>query len=132
MTELLPCPFCGGKAHTLSQAPKGVDYAVGCSDDDCLGFVGLGWIYNTEAEAIAAWNTRHYYGLTDEDYNILLDELGVSERTCKMDGDTEYIECKVQTFTCSTCGWHGAIDDLFASDTQPNYCPNCGARRVGE
>lgn len=55
---LLPCPFCGGEAYTLSQAPKGTWYGVGCDDDECRGSIALSWIYNTEAEAISAWNTR--------------------------------------------------------------------------
>lgn len=49
---------------------------------------------------------------------------------CEMHESSEYVECKVQTFTCSACGWHGAIDDLFASDTNPNFCPNCGCKVV--
>lgn len=57
-TELLPCPFCGGEAYTLSQAPNGTGYSVGCHDDECRGFIALSWIYKTEAEAIQAWNTR--------------------------------------------------------------------------
>ena len=58
MANLLPCPFCGGEAQTLNQAPKGTGYSVGCNDDECRGFIALSWIYDTEAEAIAAWNTR--------------------------------------------------------------------------
>ena len=36
--------------------------------------------YATEAEAIEAWNTRA--PMSYEDLKILLDEFGVSERTC--------------------------------------------------
>ena len=59
MSELLPCPFCGGEANTLHR-PHVIDwrYSVGCNDDECRGFIGLSWLYKTEAEAIAAWNSR--------------------------------------------------------------------------
>lgn len=58
MTELLPCPFCGGEdLETDHIRTYDVDhpdvYEVHCVE--CGGRGGEGW---TEAEAIAAWNTR--------------------------------------------------------------------------
>lgn len=54
MSELkfLPCPFCGGEA-TIDNA--GGKYQAWCKHCCCIH---MGEFYNTEAEAIAAWNRR--------------------------------------------------------------------------
>lgn len=53
MTELLPCPFCGGEA-TVERIGKSGYLYVACNTAYCCDFGK----FNTEAEAIAAWNTR--------------------------------------------------------------------------
>lgn len=58
-TTLLPCPFCGGEAQVQHQSRElygdAVDwYGVYCKKQFC-GYVSG---QSTEAEAIAAWNTR--------------------------------------------------------------------------
>lgn len=55
MTELLRCPFCGGEAETLTAESMhgGNLYGVMCAN--CAGRSD---VYDTEAEAIAAWNSR--------------------------------------------------------------------------
>lgn len=101
---LEPCPFCGGEANTLHR-PHVIDwrYSVGCNDDECRGFIGLSWLYKTEAEAIEAWNTRH-------------------ERTCH-----KVIPDEMEGYVfCSECGAE------IGEYGYPNYCPNCGAKVVGE
>ena len=57
MSELLPCPFCGGEASKrLFYKGK---YRVHCNVCDAHS----GDVCDTEAEAIAAWNTRvDYHG----------------------------------------------------------------------
>ena len=50
MEELKPCPFCGGEAHIHRHERFGIE----C--DECG--MGLGWIKETEQEAIEAWNRR--------------------------------------------------------------------------
>lgn len=52
--ELLPCPFCGAKVATEDQF--GNEWWVQCTDLDCGRSDGR--IYDTPAEAIAAWNRR--------------------------------------------------------------------------
>lgn len=55
MTELLPCPFCGGPTETWDD---GVFWHVICKSEDCAAMSSPCF---TEAEAIAAWNTRAEY-----------------------------------------------------------------------
>lgn len=52
MEELLRCPFCGREA-TINNA--GGKYQAWCKHCCCIH---MGEFYNTEAEAIAAWNRR--------------------------------------------------------------------------
>lgn len=107
--ELKPCPFCGQKptATTDKRWPDGADAAVDghlvlCMNWDCIIYnVDNTW-YDTEAEAIAAWNTRH-------------------EETCRMAYDSEWM-----AWCCDSCG----VVWLGESYQVPNYCPNCGAKVV--
>ena len=113
---LEPCPFCGGEANVIDHHNDDGSVSVGCNNDTCLGFSGLGWLYKTEAEAIAAWNSR-------------------AERTCEnIDKHPDY------RFKCSECNCVLYYEDLDGEPwvfvdgvaSVPNYCPICGARRVGE
>lgn len=55
MSELLLCPFCGGEAETLTVESMHGGYLFGIMCNDCRS---RGDVYDTEAEAIAAWNSR--------------------------------------------------------------------------
>ena len=98
-TELLPCPFCGGEAAWFSYANG--EYDVKCRNAMCLAKTCR---YATEAEAIAAWNTR-------------------TERTCHNLRDDEYFEC-------SECDVETSIEWCGSGYGSPKFCPNCGARVV--
>ena len=97
MTELLPCPFCGGEAEMTENSFIWVAICKTCG-----GSTGL---LDTEAEAVAAWNTR-------------------AERTCKrlVHGMERDRMVATVSWTCSECGRHMGRDH--------NYCPNCGAKVV--
>ena len=117
MSELLSCPFCGGEA-VLVEGEYGMyltGYAIYCKGT-CgakLGVTGrlceaYEWTpyFDTEAEAIAAWNSR-------------------AERTCEC--VAEYAKSPIDGKTivlhrCSSC------NELMRPHM--NYCPNCGARVV--
>lgn len=58
MSDLKPCPFCGGEAH-IKEVVSACEmlYTVGCSDSECMGYET--WLLKpTKEEAIAAWNRR--------------------------------------------------------------------------
>lgn len=134
MSELEPCPFCGGEIKTavvtfdekFYEPPYEAWYlehadTVAASEKHCP-IPTTDMFYDTEAEAIAAWNTRAEMGY--EDVQILLDELGVSERMCKNNAPA-YLD-----FLCSECGfvhYHSEANDT-GEGNEWNYCPNCGAR----
>ena len=111
MTELKPCPFCGGEAETLTAESMHGGYLFGIMCSDCRS---RGDVYNTEAEAIEAWNTR-------------------AERTCEKLPQLSDNVCIVKRggaemefgyWRCSECGcenFEGA-----------KYCMNCGAKVVSE
>ena len=101
-TTLLPCPFCGGEA-SKRLFYKGT-YRIHCNDCDAHS----GHSCDTEAEAIAAWNTRA--------------ELGGG--TC---------ELKQASWDDRQCTWGcicSACDAHFEHETGIgyNFCPNCGKR----
>ena len=60
MNELKPCPWCGSNARISKSKRNAInDFFGKCanSDDACCVQPETCW-YNTEAEAITAWNTR--------------------------------------------------------------------------
>ena len=102
MTELKPCPFCGGEAKMRwLKVPPPMPFVV------CKSCGAESTVYRTEAEAISAWNTR-------------------AERTCEVDEvvDDNW-EYRVWTFELSCCH-----DYESTQKKPPNYCPNCGAKVV--
>ena len=75
MTDLKPCPFCGGEANTVLKGSD--DWHIECHD--CASRSG---IYGIRESAIAAWNTR-------------------AERTCRR--EPAEIEDGLTAYFCSAC-----------------------------
>lgn len=122
MSELLPCPFCGGEAQTLR---NGSWWCVACRTPFCCD-VGK---FDTEAEAIAAWNTRTGGYCAYAQPTDLTDGCALfKERTCKQEErgwGTEGDHARVW-LTCGHDCMVPTVQDL------PNYCPHCGAKVVDE
>lgn len=104
--DLKPCPFCGGEAEVHPSSDwntrfSGKTFFVWCDKCETRGDY-----YNSEAEAVAAWNAR-------------------AERTCEMTRVKQFpgTDCNFVCWICSVCG---RTNDEHA----PNYCPNCGARVI--
>ena len=63
---LLPCPFCGGDADVVAYGPRLLRpsrnhvYSVSCNECEMMfGWdIDYGGRYDTEYEAMLAWNTR--------------------------------------------------------------------------
>lgn len=63
---LRPCPFCGGDGEICRESLGYTGYWPRCPNDKCIAFNmeqdgEMGGVYvsfDTEAEAIAAWNRR--------------------------------------------------------------------------
>lgn len=112
-TELLPCPFCGGEASR--RLFYGARYGVYCDECDAR----VGGLFNTEAEAIEAWNTRTDDYERAAEYWQRMYAQTFAERTCHDTGENEW------HFVCSACGYEQNGYECW------NYCPNCGARVIG-
>lgn len=130
MTDLKPCPFCGGEARHYAPGP--IEHHIECTNPKCYA-VTHGW--PTEAEAIAAWNARaDYHGYeqaaieawesikawnarADTEYGWTVPATDenmakygwVRERTCRNIAEPD--EMSDRPFTCSECGARGPYGD---------------------
>lgn len=54
------------------------------------------------------------------------------ERMCKMRADGAHCMNGVEFYECRSCGEYACIPTVMGKSEPPNYCPNCGAKVVGE
>lgn len=80
--ELLPCPFCGGKAVFDISGLSGSLYRIMCNNTDiCESIPATGW-YGHKNSAIKAWNTRApspVQTAIEKAYNIACAQLGIAK-----------------------------------------------------
>lgn len=116
MSELKPCPFCGGKASIYesnrypSSGNRITGYTVICTDMDCINYRADDWYERTEKRAIERWNTR-------------------VERTCHPVEQLPPSE-SLSTPVRLSCGHvvEGVLDG--EASMLPNFCEVCGAKVV--
>lgn len=133
MTELKPCPFCGGEAR-VEDNPLGTDNEGG----NIRGGVGLGWLWTVEcgecganaglwqSEAVAAASWNHRAALSEADFAAAVHDGGLwrKERACRMDGpDPVYWRCT----SCGAFVRRDAVADCYRV-IPATWCPNCRAR----
>ena len=138
MTNTLkPCPFCGGEAEIVDV----------CNDCFISGKVGVGCskcpviiaeygeykVFDSEAEAIAAWNTRACdeceRGAIPATEGNMREHGLVRERTCR-----DEFNGKAWCFKCNACGcvipWKDSFNNESIRGGLLHYCPNCGAKVI--
>ena len=121
MSDLLFCPFCGGEAEMLTAESMYGGYLFGIMCNDCRS---RGDVYDTEAEAIAAWNSRaDYHGYEQaaiEAWESIKAWNSRAERTCH-----KVIPDEMEGYVfCSECGAE------IGEYGYPSYCPNCGRKCI--
>ena len=135
MSELLSCPFCGGEAETLTAESMYGGYLFGIMCNDCRS---RGDVYDTEAEAIAAWNSRaDYHGYEQaaiEAWESIKAWNSRAERTCEFSIKDNMNETEGMGDVWIECSACNCVFDFYADEwlMKMSYCPSCGARRVGE
>ena len=125
MTDLKPCPFCGGEDLEIDHAPTYDVYHPDVYEVHCVECGGRGGEDWTKAEAIEAWNTR-VKPPCGGNYCPLC---GANRRTCKIVFYENPICMDDRYFVSLSCGHEFEWDEIIDGD-KPNYCPNCGARVV--
>ena len=112
-TTLLPCPFCGGEAHTY----KNNLWHVACerAHNGCVTMSA----FITEAEAVEAWNTR-----TPEQAIAATLGGGECEVECFDDGVDEDMDGEWFNYAPPT--WYLSCGHEVKGTERPNYCVVCG------
>lgn len=112
MTDLKPCPFCGGKARVRVSDSISV-MRIECTECHVATTTFIADSIG-ESEAVEAWNTRHVETCTIGDYKD--SDYGYTHTAMWND------EWFMPSGTCSGCGEYIPV---------MNYCPSCGRKVEG-
>ena len=148
MSELLPCPFCGGEAAIVPTLDTTVrEWFVTCGNLECNVLACRTKRYYTEAKAIAAWNSRaDYHGYEQaaiEAWESIKAWNSRAERTCHIEWrddsyDTDAGYERDGAYFCTACGadlpypLQECWDDYQAGNYEKpfDHCPNCGRKCI--
>lgn len=119
--KLRECPFCGGEAkrssETFERTILSWVYCPNCG--------AAGGYRHTEAEAVAAWNTRYHSEFEETVIKAWKEIKDYQERTCRWKYP-QNVNGWVGYMVCSSCG--EKYDETVTDSS--HYCPNCGAKVV--
>ena len=121
--ELLPCPFCGGKADLFSvpsPAERGqVAHRVICRSPHCAA---LGY-FKTEEGAIKAWNTRSITAAAVYGYQA-------AQCTCEVEGYDDGVDEGMdgEWYSYGPPTWHLSCGHETYGSERPCYCSTCGRK----
>lgn len=122
MTELEPCPFCGGDVK-LIRDPEMEHYVIECKNH--------AWGDPNETPDMAAGDVSMVsWRDTEESKHALIETWNARwERTCHMNYTSLDGEECADGIECDECGWSDLCDPGYP---HPAHCPGCGAKVVSE
>ena len=118
MSDLKPCPFCGGEAEVIFDGDGEIS-AVAVKCKDC-GIMTTHYLDDAR-KAIEAWNSQ-------ADTEQRAENAHWTE--CEVFDNADYEIPQWQSARCSKCGKYHTTPYMYSFD-KFQYCPNCGARMDG-